>query len=162
MMPILKFVIQVQQHAKENGLQPSLVAAICSQESAGDPYACRYEPEWHYFKDVAANAKRCRISEDTEKTAQAFSFGLMQIMGSVARERGFIDALPKLFDVDINLHYGCMHLKAFLDKHKNEQHAIASYNAGSPRFTEDGKYVNQLYVNKVIAFKQSLLGIDNA
>lgn len=161
MMEILKYAIQVQQHARENGLKPSLVAAICTQESGGDPYAQRFEPAWTYFKDVEAFAKKCRISVDTEKAAQAFSYGLMQVMGSVAREAGFSQSLPRLFDVETNLRYGCGHLKKFMVKYQNEQQAIASYNAGSPRLLESGKFVNQHYVDSVLTFQQSFLGIDS-
>lgn len=160
-MKILEYMKSIEKHAKEHGLEPSLVAAICMQESSGDPFAHRFEAEWRYYKDIDSFARKCRITADTERAAQAFSYGLMQIMGSVAREKGFSEALPKLFDIDTNLRFGCMHLAGFLKKYnQNMDQAIASYNAGSPRLSlaADGKYVNQYYVDRVLAFKRAIEG----
>jgi soluble lytic murein transglycosylase-like protein len=158
-MMVLRYRNEIRKAAADFQLKPSLVAAIVTQESAGDPFASRFEPAWRYFKDVSLYARKCRISEETEKAAQAFSYGLMQIMGSVAREHMFIEPLPKLFDVETNLHYGCKHLRKFLDLHKTEERAIVSYNAGSPRIL-DGKYVNNHYLEMVLLYKTQLLTLD--
>jgi hypothetical protein len=52
---------------------------------------------------------------DQEWWAQQASFGLMQLMGGLARELGFKGAyLTALCDPDLNLQIGCKHLSALL------------------------------------------------
>lgn len=159
-MRILQYVLPIKTHAIDNGLSPSLVAAICMRESGGDPFAARFEPKWRYFLEVSQNAKNCFISTETEQTLQAFSYGLMQVMGSVAREHGFTGPLPRLYDPQTNLEYGCRHLKKFMSFYKNDRDAIASYNAGWPRHREDGSYWNQDYVEDVLRLRMELGMLD--
>jgi soluble lytic murein transglycosylase-like protein len=77
------------------------------------------------------------------------SWGLMQVMGAVAREYGHEGHCGLLFKPEIGLDYGCRHLKMYFDKFSDWKDAVASYNAGSPRKREDGSYQNQAYVDKV-------------
>ena len=73
--------------AEAHQLDAALVCAICEQESAWNPWAIRYEPAFfaHY---VAPQLAAGQIS-NTEAQARAFSWGLMQVMGQVAREHNF-------------------------------------------------------------------------
>jgi soluble lytic murein transglycosylase-like protein len=77
--------------AEAHQLDAALVCAICEQESAWNPWAIRYEPAFfaHY---VAPQLSAGQISS-TEAQARAFSWGLMQVMGQVAREHNFGPAL---------------------------------------------------------------------
>lgn len=173
-MLILKYRLDIQTAAINHGLQPSLIAAICMTESSGDPWSMRFEPEWRYYLEVEEFARKSRVSVDTERAAQAFSYGLMHIIGSVGRQHsreeaasGEIpllapsDSLARLYSIGINLHYGCRHLKKFLDRlNQNELDAVAAYNAGWPRRTAGGDYVNQRYVDTVFEFKRELLELD--
>ena len=98
--------------ALNHGLDPALVCAICSHESDGwQQYAVRYEPGFYrrYIQSMQG------LSE-TEKTMRATSFGLMQVMGQVAREQGF-DAkyLTELFDPLNAVTQGCKKLKKCLE-----------------------------------------------
>jgi soluble lytic murein transglycosylase-like protein len=77
------------------------------------------------------------------------SWGLMQIMGSVARQYGFKGNLSSLTEPEINIEIGCKH---FVSKYSVEpKDMISAYNAGSPKKTPEGLYVNQGYVDKVCA-----------
>lgn len=139
----------ITEEADLAGVDARLACAIAEVESAGDPLAVRFETHWKYYFDVPQFAFRCRVSQDTERTLQSCSWGLMQVMGSVARELGFLESLIKLSDPRIGAKYGCMKLAQCLKKWpKKLDDAIAAYNAGSPRVFE-GRYVNQAYVDKV-------------
>jgi len=129
--------------AAQYELPPALVRAICQIESAFDPWAFRYEPQYKYLLGDKLTMSL------TEKFGQMCSWGLMQVMGGVAREHGYTGPLPKLCEPHIGVNYGCKHLKRFYTKHANWPDAIASYNAGSPRKLEPDTYVNQHYVDSV-------------
>src|ERR1700735_1296507 len=69
--------------AAQHSLDPALVCAIVEQESAWDPHAIRYEPAFRtrYVAPLGL--------APTEEVARSMSWGLMQVMGQVAREHGF-------------------------------------------------------------------------
>jgi len=139
----------ISRQATSHNLDPALVGAFIQVESSGKGSRSRFEPAWGYFLTPDLFAKSLGITRETEEIHQKTSWGLMQIMGGVARELGFTDNLPKLIVPAININFGCMHLSKLIAKYQALPDAIASYNAGSPRKTADGKYVNQDYVDKV-------------
>jgi soluble lytic murein transglycosylase-like protein len=69
--------------ALQFSLDPALVCAVVEQESAWDTYAVRYEPAFRsrYVAPLGLPA--------TEEISRSISWGLMQVMGQVAREHGF-------------------------------------------------------------------------
>jgi hypothetical protein len=73
--------------AAAHSLDPALVCAVVEQESAWNPFAIRYEPGF-LARYVAPLFTTGKISA-TEAYARSFSWGLMQVMGQVAREHGF-------------------------------------------------------------------------
>jgi soluble lytic murein transglycosylase-like protein len=105
--PAAEFVVLAHRAADAHALWPELVCAIVEQESAWDPWALRYEPEF-YEKYVAPQVARGAIDDVTESRARAFSWGLMQVMGQVAREHGFAnEPLASLCDPAVGLEIGC-------------------------------------------------------
>ena len=99
--------------------------------------------------------------DPTERIGQMCSWGIMQVMGAVAREHGFTGKpsdFPKLCTIPDGLLYGCLHLVKFRARYSAWPDVIASYNAGSPRRSlgPDGPYMNQSYVDKVIREWQKL------
>jgi soluble lytic murein transglycosylase-like protein len=107
-------------------------------------------------------AEKLKLSVLTEETMQCSSFGLMQVMGFVARELQFEDHLTKLLLPDIGLYYGCTKLKSQLQRYGgNEMDAIAAYNAGSVRKESSGMYFNQRYVDKVFQELLKLRGLEH-
>ena len=142
----------LRAEARAAGVPPDLVAAVVLQESGADPWAMRYEPAF-YQRYVAALP---RLS-GTERTARAISWGLMQLMGQVAREEGFDGIwLSELCDPRAGLRWGCRHLRRCIDRWPDIADAVAAYNAGSPRKEENGKYVNQEYVDAVLGRRAAL------
>jgi soluble lytic murein transglycosylase-like protein len=140
----------IRDVATETGVDPDLFQAICTHESSLNALAIRYEPFWKYFYYCRENAESLGISVNTETTLQAFSYGLCQIMGSVAREIGFRGPLTQLItDPALCLKHGAIHLKSFLQRYGSEPDAISAYNQGSNKKTDGGMFANQSYVDSV-------------
>jgi len=103
--------VDLLARAREQNLDPALVAAVIRQESSWNPRA----------------------------VSRAGARGLMQIMPSVgksiAESRGYPLWDPNLlFDAGVSLELGTAHLKAALSEYgSNLPRALASYNAGSSR-----------------------------
>ena len=68
--------------AAQHGLDEALVCAVAEQESGWNPWAIRYEPGF-FDRYVPKNLPV------TEAHSRAFSWGVMQVMGQVARENSF-------------------------------------------------------------------------
>lgn len=144
--------------AKELGFDSSWLKAIIQTESGGNRLVVRYEPNWKWFLDTKAYAGWLHQTEESEKVCQAMSWGLTQIMGSVARECGYKGYLTKLTDPELNIRLGVVHMKRFKIRYPNGLDWVSSYNQGSPRRGEDLTYVNQVYVNRVLGYWQDLTG----
>ena len=149
----------IKSEAERADVDPTLVAAICWQESAGKTYATRYEPKFKYLFNVRQYASSQGHSKATEENQQKQSYGLMQIMGATARWLGYNGALGALYQPKQNLYWGIKYLKHHLEKHGNVADAVASYNAGSPRRTVGNMYENQEYVDSVFDKMKWLEGI---
>ena len=105
--PQADLIALARRAAEVHALWPELVCAIVEQESAWNPWALRYEPAF-YEKYIAPQIARGQIGDVTEARARAFSWGLMQVMGQVAREHGFADtSLASLCDPALGLEIGC-------------------------------------------------------
>lgn len=142
--------------AAKEGVDVLLVAAVAQQESSGNRYAARYEPNYSYLFKVDDFAKKLNVSRETEVTAQKISYSYLQCMGSVAREAGFDRPLFELFDPFLAFTYGCKHLAKMITKYTDIAAAVSAYNAGSPRKLDSGQYVNDRYVKQVLEYLTAL------
>src|SRR5665213_3230992 len=91
-----------RQIAGEHSLEPALVCAVIEQESAWNPWAVRYEPGFlsRYVAPLYTAGKLSAM----EAYTRSMSWGLMQVMGQVAREFGFKEAsLVELCDPCLSL-----------------------------------------------------------
>ncbi len=158
----------IEAAAAANALPVDLVLAMVQVESAGDPWAWNPEPHYRWFWDVKRNTPFRKVSDaevaserppadfptiagdpDQEWWAQQASWGLMQPMGAVARERGFRGAyLTELLDPATGLEYGCKHLAAYRRRF-GIAGAVAAYNTGSPTIAPGS--AAEVYVAKVRA-----------
>lgn len=138
----------IKRVAAAHDLPWALVQAVVMTESSGNTWAYRYEPHYRYLvgSDLAV----------TEQVGQQTSWGLMQVMGAVARELGFTGWFPALCAPETGLLYGCKHLRRAYDRYQHWQNAISTYNQGSPRKTYDGQYANQPYVDVVLRYWDAL------
>jgi len=117
--------------ATVQSLEPALVCSIVEQESAWNPWAMRYEPAF-FTKYVAPLYTNNKVSA-TEAYARGFSWGLMQVMGQVARENGF-DApfLSALCDPEQCLAIGCKVLRKKFDSMAGDTtRALQAWNGGA-------------------------------
>lgn len=100
--------------AEEHNLDGRLVEAIVRVESSGNADAFRFEPKfWSRYLAKLAEYKGAnprRVSS---------SYGLMQIMYQVAKERGFEGDPEELFIPKINLFWGCNHLQFLVEWSRN-------------------------------------------
>lgn len=162
----------IESQADLFNLDPLLVAAICLKESVGNTWATRMEFKayggafkslWRYFLEPDEWARVVGSSKVTEWVCQASSWGLMQVMGTVAREYGFNGWLSELCKPSVGVRYGCKHLRKKIDRYVYAYSdgfaidcGIAAYNAGSARFSTGRKFVNQSYVDGVKAMWDQL------
>ena len=138
----------IKEKAAEFGIDSDLVQAFVIVESSGNPLATRYEPNF-YKRYILPLLKSGEITQE-EATGRSTSWGILQIMGQVAREKGFKETFETLLIPEVGLHWGLKHLKRFINKYPETlDDAIASYNAGSPRKRQTGEYINQQYVGKI-------------
>jgi soluble lytic murein transglycosylase-like protein len=122
-----ELIALAKAEAAAQGLDPTLVCAVCEQESGWDSWAIRYEDAfWQKYESHLSIAP-------TEGRARAFSWGLMQIMGQTARELGFkARSLGELLDCQVGLHFGCLKLAACLRLADGDvQAGLLKYNGGS-------------------------------
>lgn len=109
-----QLVALVRKAAAAQSLDPALVCAVVEQESGWNPWAMRYEPL--FFAKYVANLYTNNKITASEAYARGFSWGLMQVMGQVAREMGFDGTfLSALCDPEQGLSVGCKLLHKKLD-----------------------------------------------
>jgi len=117
--------------ADAHSLWPELVCAVVEQESSWKPWALRYEPAF-YARYVEPQVSRGALKNETEARARAFSWGLMQVMGQVAREHNFSPtSLATLCNPVVGLETGCRVLAAKLAAAEgNVGRALLLWNGG--------------------------------
>jgi soluble lytic murein transglycosylase-like protein len=127
--------------AAAQSLDPALVCAVIEQESSWNTSAIRFEPAF-FTKYVASLYTNNKVTA-TEAYARGFSWGLMQVMGQVAREAGF-DApfLAALCDPEQGLAIGCKVLRKKFDAMAGDAtRALLAWNGGG----------NPVYASQVLA-----------
>jgi len=125
-------LIDLARHiAADHALDPQLVCAVIEQESAWNTWAVRYEPGF-LSRYVAPLYTAGKLSA-TEAYTRAMSWGLMQVMGQVAREFGFREtSLSELCDAPTGIEFGCRVLAARLKRAKGDvPAALLAWNGGA-------------------------------
>ncbi len=126
MPPSAELISLAHAAAVKHALDPSLVCAMVEQESDGT-HAMRYEPAFRarYVAPLAL--------PPTEEIARSTSWGLMQVMGQVAREHGFTGKfLSVLCEPSAGLDVGCAVLAAKLATTSGDiTRALLLWNGGA-------------------------------
>lgn len=164
---------QIREAAKAAGLDPLLFEAQVFTESAGNPWASRPEPTYPYLWNVQTKQpfRHLSAAEASSKTApddfpmlaghrnqewlgQQTSWGLCQVMGAVARERGFMRPyLTELCNVDVNLQLGAVVLKDLKAwAHNDPRQMLAGFNGGKGGWNAAGPLA---YADKVLALAKA-------
>lgn len=147
----------IKHEAAIFNLDPILVAAIIGVESDGDPYRNRIESADRKRNNPERFAKLSNIDIPTEAANQIMSWGLMQIMGTTARDIGFQKSLLMLIEPEYGIEWGCKYLAMQMkDCDGNVQDAISAYNRGTMAKQASGDYKNQGYVTKVLNIMKEL------
>lgn len=136
------------QKAKEYGIEPALLLAICDIESSNIPQSARYEEGYKWTVDIDKHARRQNITYKTEKALQSMSWGLGHIMGATARFHGYNGFIPELAIPQIGLTWVCIHIKFLAKKYSDPTDLVAAYNAGSVKRDKDGNYTNKDHVDR--------------
>jgi soluble lytic murein transglycosylase-like protein len=126
--PITKeeLVAAARVAAARHGLNPALVCAVVEQESAWNQWATRYEAAFR-IRYVAPLG--LPLSEEVSRST---SWGLMQVMGQVAREAGFHGTfLSQLCDPEIGLEWGCTVLAKKLAQGGDPEKGLQLWNGGA-------------------------------
>lgn len=126
-----ELIATVRDAAAARGLDAALICAMIEQESAWNPWAIRYEPQF-YRRYVTPLFASERLSE-TEARARATSWGLLQVMGQVAREHGFSGtSLAELCDPVCGLKLGCEVFGVMLaETSADVRRALQRWNGGA-------------------------------
>ena len=131
MNPPSQLLTLARNAAAAQALDPGLICAVIEQESGWNPWAMCYEPAF-FAKYVASFYTNNKISA-SEAYARGFSWGLMQVMGQVAREAGF-DApfLSALCDPEQGLAVGCKVFRKKFDAMAGDTtRALLAWNGGA-------------------------------
>jgi soluble lytic murein transglycosylase-like protein len=162
-----RLVAATRKAAEKWGLPRKWLMAQILHESGYNPYAKRVEPGFleRYGHTVAKLARK-----QGNRTAGLWlrapldfnaSYGLMQVMWSTAVERGFTCTYPsELFDIDLNLEYGCAELHRQLVKADGDLGvALDAYNDGRINArNETGDLVDHDYTDRILAAYQEMWG----
>jgi soluble lytic murein transglycosylase-like protein len=154
MKDVLRWRELVEAVTAGHGLDVKLVLAMIAQESSGDPYAHNPEPHYRYLVDVQTGKpfRKQTAAEiaseyppddffdlrgfrgkdaDQEWWNQQASFGLLQVMGAVARERGFNGFyLTALSEPWRGVYYGVQQLVYLRKRFGTGDDLLATYNGG--------------------------------
>jgi soluble lytic murein transglycosylase len=129
----LRYSEYVRVHARQNGIDPALLAAVIYQESKFD---------------ASAHSKSGAV-------------GLMQLTPSTARgiairTGGSSFRVSDLTNPEINIRYGSWYLEHLFEKYGNERLVLAAYNAGQgnvDRWRSEGRGIQfsetKAYVERV-------------
>lgn len=166
--------------ATKFNLDSDLLIAQILVESNNNPYAWNPEPHYRYFWNVKTRTPFRAVHDDEivsksappdfpmlagdrdqEWWAQQASWGLMQVMGALARELGFSRPyLTELCDPAQNLEMGCLHLsRLFTWSAGNVDQALSAYNGGRGG-NSTPPFRNQAYASKVKARLATMSGYE--
>jgi soluble lytic murein transglycosylase len=107
----IPYRLSVEKWAKQNGLDPFLMAGLIRQESEFNPKAL----------------------------SRAKAYGLTQVLPSTGRSLARSAGMPRfsasmLYQPDVNLRLGSMYFKSLMGSHNGKvEYSLASYNAGKSR-----------------------------
>lgn len=148
LIPEAQRKILVEPLATNYDVPASLVGGIINAESSWDSERIKHEPGYRW---LVKQKPVYPCDQATEQMQQMTSWGLGQIMGAVARERGYVQAYcTGLLIPAINVEYVCRHLAWILKRMPRLEDAASAYNDGD-MLEETDSPANKAYVAKVMA-----------
>ena len=140
-----QYISLARTFAGRHSVDQALMCAIIEQESDWNQWAYRFEPA---FKKRYVDSLNLQI---TEAIGRSTSWGLMQVLGQVAREEGFTGELPSLCEPMNGLEYGCKKLTRCLGQSAGDwTGALLRYNGGN------NEAYPELVLSKVEKYKENV------
>jgi soluble lytic murein transglycosylase-like protein len=124
----------IEDIAASEGVPPAIVKGVAWQESKFDELSYRYN--YSNPADRSYGLMHLTIPTASEIYSKAIGYPVT------------IQA-QSLYEPIFNIWLGTRYLKTLYDKYRNWDEAVAAYNAGVPRYTQAGMFLNQGYVNAV-------------
>jgi len=80
------------------------------------------------------------------------SLGICQLHLTTAQMMGFRGTVEQLMNPKYNIKYAAKYLQKQIKRYNGDVYkAISAYNMGTAKFSKSGKFLNQRYVDKVVA-----------
>jgi hypothetical protein len=143
-----------------------LVAALIETESAGVSEMVHYESQRSPLVQPVQWAERLGIPVNTERMQQRTRWGLLQIPGTVARQRGCeVPYLTLLCHPAWNLEVGLRQIEWLLPQVYSQDDLIVAWRFGPPPPRSDGPMLvtysapAQAYLERVKALMVQLQGV---
>lgn len=142
----------IRANAAIYGVKPETIACIILQESSGNPWAFETEKNqlmskflWKTAGALIGFVPKVTPWLFTEKVLRSSSFGLMQILGETARERGFDrQYLTELFVPEVNVQWGCLIFSKMLQSVNGDIRAgLLRWNGGGDRQYPDKVFARE-------------------
>lgn len=115
---------QIVAVAASHQLPQVVTRAMVLVESSGIASSTRFEPAFYRNYIMGMDAEKLVIPPGVtlyeEKIGRATSWGLLQIMGQTARERGFKGKFKELLTPEVGLEWGCRYLRWLADRYLDE------------------------------------------
>jgi hypothetical protein len=164
----------IESNARRFGVSADMVEAVVLVESSANPWAWNPEPHYRYLWNVRTHQPFRKLTDaerasevpptdfpflagdrDQEWWGQQASWGLMQVMGAVARENSFDDPyLTRLCAPEVNLAIGCRVLLGLLLWSDGDvKKALGGYNAGRGGWDSPA---GRAYATKVLSAMRGL------
>lgn len=158
---INKWKEKIRLYASRQGIAPSLLAAVITQESDGRENAYRYEPAF-YNRYIKGNRDWMRHKYYNQPRVISASYGLCQLMFTTAwqyatpseREQ-MIANYNILYNPAFNMELGCRLIKYLWNKYGNRRDVLAAYNAGEGCVKRKCS-AGYRYAGSVLAFEDNI------
>lgn len=176
MQHLTAYRAEIERQAARRAVDPDVIEAMVLQESGGRAWAWNPEPRYRWLWDVRQERPFRSLTpadasskwppsdfpalggdRDQEWWGQQASWGLLQVMGAVARERGCRALyLTELCDPVLGLQFGVAHFAALLRLAAGDTwKAVGMYNAG-PGGWDSGPA--RVHIHKVQGFYAQVTG----
>lgn len=116
-----------------------LVAALIETESGGNPHKAFYDSDHTPLEKPVQWAEKLGLPTNTERMYQRTQWGLLQIYGTVARQRGFdLPYMTLLCQPAWNLEVGLRQLEWLIPQVHSEDDLIVAWRYGPPKQRSSG------------------------
>lgn len=145
----------IETEALRIGWDADLLEAQVLVESSDDPHAFRYEPGFYtrYLKG--------KPEWESWGPLAACSYGLLQVLYTVAFEVGFRGRPEELFQPATGLRWGVTKIATLRRGISDPLAVLASYNGGTAGNTV-APFRNQAYVQKVLTQRDAVVALRKA